>query len=133
MGVVSGIYFLKDKKDTQPQKHYRKDYKKPDFIVETVNLVVDLRDDGAIVENKMKVHRAAYADKSAAFVLNGEKQELMKVTLNGTELNAREYASTSATLSVPNVGESFDLVVVSKNYPQKNTELEGLYKAGTYT
>lgn len=108
---------------------YRLDYKKPNFIVSDVNLTIDLNDQETTVTNKMKIKRADYADKDAALFLDGKNQDLVSIDVDGKKLDASQYELSKAGLTIPKLPDGFEMIIVSKNKPQDNTELFGLYKA----
>ena len=114
----------------QQQKiKYLKDYKRPDFIVSEVNLTINLDDQEAVVINKMKIKRANYAGKNVPLILDGRNQVLVDVAINGKSLDPSLYKLTDISLTIPTLKKHFEVTVISKNKPQENTLLKGLFKS----
>lgn len=103
------------------------DYKAPEYLIETVDLTVDLFENETIVTSKMALKRQA--DQPVALILNGENLELRSLKLNGATLPAVQYKQTKRCLIIEQDETAFDLEIVTVIKPQENTELEGLYKS----
>ncbi|QSZ41343.1 aminopeptidase N [Sulfurimonas aquatica] len=108
---------------------YLKDYKKPAFSIESVNLEFDLYEEFAIVTNIMKMNKVDGNEKTLE--LHSTDLELVELYINDLKLKESRYIISKESLSVLNVPSEFTLKVVNKIYPQNNTELEGLYKSGS--
>ncbi len=107
---------------------FLKDYKKPAFQVESVNLTFELFEEYALVKNVMQIVKV---DESAHELrLDATNLELLELRLNGMKLSQNRYVIDEESLTVLNVPERFELSIHNKIYPQNNTELEGLYKSG---
>ncbi|MBV8548956.1 MAG: aminopeptidase N [Alphaproteobacteria bacterium] len=108
------------------------DYTPPDFLIDQAVVDIDIRDDHARVTARYNMRRNPKSkNKNASLVLNGEKQRLMGVTLDGTVLSHKEYKLTDKDLTIPNIkARAFTLEVASTHNPYENTELYGLYAAG---
>ncbi|MBV8030134.1 MAG: aminopeptidase N, partial [Betaproteobacteria bacterium] len=102
-----------------------KDYAPPAFVVDTVDLDIDIRADDAIVTAKLAVRRGA--GKGADLVLDGDELELQTVSLNGKTLDKSQFDLQPNSLTVRNVPDAFALETVTRIVPQANTKLEGLY------
>ena len=111
----------------QPQAIYLKDYKKPSFGIKSVNLTFELYEDETIVTNIMEFEKL---EDVADLQLNTEELELLEIELNNLPLSNGRYIITEESLTISHVPDTFRLKIVNKIYPQKNTELEGLYKSG---
>ncbi|MDD3181983.1 MAG: aminopeptidase N [Alphaproteobacteria bacterium] len=117
------------KKD--PAVTYREDYTPPAFLVDTVELDFDVQDMLTRVSSRFSAQRnPASVNDRAPLVLNGEKQKLERVVVNGIELDAQNYELTDKTLTIPFVPDDAVIEIVSTNDPSKNTALSGLYVAG---
>ena len=119
-----------------PQTTYLKDYTPPSFLIETVALDIDIRDDHTIVTSRLGVSRnPAAADPSAPLLLNGEELELLEVKLDRRTLAHTEYESGLQHLTIADVPDAFHLEVQVRILPQSNTQLMGLYasKDGLFT
>ena len=107
---------------------YLKDYKKPAFSIEKVDLVFDLYEEHTTVQNSMSIHKVDESSKN--IILDSIDLELQEIWLNDLQLKETRYRYADEKLTVLNVPSSFTLKIINKIYPQNNTELEGLYKSG---
>ena len=108
---------------------YLKDYKKPEFSIDSCELVFDLFEDYTIVKNIMKITKEDSNTKNIK--LNSVDLELLELWINDLRLNDSRYIIEDESLTILNVPESFTIKIINKIYPQNNTELEGLYKSGS--
>jgi len=116
-------------RDTQPRTIYLKDYRKPAFLIDAVELDFELFEDGARVLARHSVHRNPEAEYQRDLVLDGEDLELESVALDGGVLVEGRYVVEAEGLRVRDVPDRFELAVVTRIKPQENTRLEGLYKS----
>ena len=107
---------------------YLKDYKKPAFSIQKVDLFFDLFEEEALVTNSMQFVKLDKDEKDLK--LDAVNLELLEVSLNGLQLQESRYIIEEESLSILNVPNEFEIQIKNKIYPQKNTELEGLYKSG---
>jgi len=110
---------------------YLKDYRKPDYLIETVNLEFDLDETRTRVKSLMTV--VCNHDKCEGihpFVLNGRDMELKAVKLDGTALREQDYRLDAASLTILPVPDRFTLEIETEINPKDNTELSGLYLSG---
>lgn len=113
-----------------PQAVFLRDYQVPNFLIDTVYLHFDIHDDKTVVKAILKMQRHPEAvDQNAALVLVGEDLALESVALDGSLLSEHEYEVSSEHLTVPNVPDNFSLETCVTIYPQKNTQLMGLYQS----
>ncbi|PRW56145.1 puromycin-sensitive aminopeptidase isoform X1 isoform A [Chlorella sorokiniana] len=117
----------------QPHKEYfRKDYKPPAYLVDTIHLNFVLNEDVTRVESRMRVLPNHAAGERPALFLNGrEDVKLVSVKINGEALPVEGYEveSKGLTIKAPPAGQ-FDLEIATDVHPEQNTSLEGLYKSG---
>ena len=106
---------------------YLKDYNKPDFNCQSVDLVFDLFDEYTLVTNTMNFKKQT---KTSDLVLDSIDLELIELYLNDLKLNETRYSYGDEKLKIANVPDAFSIKIINKIYPHKNTELEGLYKSG---
>ncbi|MDA8423094.1 MAG: aminopeptidase N [Nitrospiraceae bacterium] len=110
---------------------YLKDYRKPDYLIETVNLEFDLDETQTRVKSLMTV--VCNHDKCEGihpFVLNGRELMLKAVRLDGTALREQDYKLDAASLTILPVPDRFTLEIETEINPKDNTELSGLYLSG---
>ena len=119
-----------------PTTTYLKDYTPPPFLISTVALDVDIRDDHTQVAAKLGVSRNPQAsDPAAPLVLNGEDLELISIVVDAAQLGQSEYSLSGNELVVAAVPDVFTLETLVRIKPQDNTKLMGLYasKDGYFT
>ncbi|MCM2323882.1 MAG: aminopeptidase N [Oligoflexia bacterium] len=115
----------------QPQTVFLKDYRVPDFLVETVDLRFELGEEHTDVTATVKFYRnPTSTSQRAPLVLEGERLELRSLKLDGRTLSATEYQVSPTTLQIESVSQSFTLETITRIKPQENLALEGLYKSG---
>ncbi|WP_352259499.1 aminopeptidase N [Psychrobacter sp. TB55-MNA-CIBAN-0194] len=110
-----------------PSKINLKDYKKPSFDVETVDLNIKLFEEFAQVDSTLKMVRQTAGD----IVLFGEALELLAISMNGETLTAEQYQQDAGKLTISNAPDEVVLDIQVRICPQTNTALEGLYMAGS--
>ncbi len=117
-------------REANPQATYLKDYKPPEFLIETVHLrfVLDEADTHVIATLNIKKNPESHS-KNAPLELTGEELALESVRLDQRELVKAEFQQTKESLIVPSVPQiqSFILEIETRINPKANTALEGLY------
>src|SRR5712672_2962454 len=117
-------------RDPAPVPIHLKDYAPPAFLIESVDLDVELFEDHARVRSRLALSRnPKAADSNAPLVLDAEELELESVALDGRALAAGEYAADAAHLAVAKPPARFAFETACKIYPRKNSILMGLYAA----
>ena len=112
---------------TTPGTIRRVDYTPPPFVIDTVDLDVELGRETTVVVSRLAVRRnPAAVEKPADLVLDGKKMELVSVRLDG---RAAIHEVKPETLAIRGVPESFTLEITTRLRPQDNTELTGLYRS----
>lgn len=113
----------------EPKTIYLKDYTPSKFLIDTIDLEVDIHDEKTIVRSKMVLKKNVPI--AAHLELSGENMKLITVTKNGRELTSDEYQLSAEKLVILNVAEA-DLTVETtvEIDPAHNTALEGFYKSG---
>ncbi len=115
-----------------PQKIHLKDYRPPAFLVDTIDLQVDIHDDATLVEASLAVRRnPASPTPDAPLQLDGEELQTVAVTLDGKPLGSADYHEETGTLSIAGVPDRFTLVTRVRIQPDNNTRLMGLYASRT--
>jgi aminopeptidase N len=114
-----------------PSTTFLKDYRSPDYLVDTVNLQLDLDEKRTNVKSVLIMrandHRPG---ENPPLVLNGKGLILKSLLLNGKQLKADRYAVDDEHLTITNVPEHIALEIETECEPAGNTELSGLYFAG---
>ena len=115
--------------DAAPRTIYLKDYRAPEFLIDTVDLHFDLGEERTRVRAQLQMRRAPATAANAPLVLNGHGFELDSVTLNGRVVQSADYVVEADSLTLKQLPETFLLDIVTVLRPQDNTSLEGLYKS----
>jgi aminopeptidase N len=119
--------------DVAPPRPVRLDeYRPPDFLIETVDLVFELRDSDTRVKSRLRIRRnPESSDRSAALQLDGEELALVSLALDGELLGPKRYELTAESgLIVADVPDAFSLDIETRISPETNTALSGLYMSG---
>ncbi|HJW03608.1 MAG TPA: aminopeptidase N [Azospira sp.] len=116
-------------KTETPQTIYLKDYTPPAYLVETVDLDVDIHPGCTTVTATLACRRNPAAAANQPLVLDGEELETVSVAIDGRLLNTSEYALEAETLTIATVPEQFTLQTVVRINPDANTRLSGLYRS----
>jgi len=114
-------------RDPAPVPTRLEDYAPPAFLIESIELEVELFEDHARVRARLVVTRVRAA--SSPLVLDGEELELESVALDGRRLTAGEFALEPERLTLTGVPRRFVLETISRIEPRRNTTLMGLYAA----
>ncbi|PVZ84505.1 aminopeptidase N [Serratia sp. S1B] len=108
------------------QTVYLKDYQKPSFLVDSIDLDIRVYDDHTIVDATLNIKRQTAGD----LVLLGRDLELKSIRLNGDLLSETEYQLDAEQLVLANVPDQAVIQTQVIIHPESNTMLEGLYQAG---
>ena len=113
------------------EKHttiYRKDYRVPEYLVESLDLTFELYDSFTRVTAKaVYIANQQSTEFSGQLELSGENLELVEIRLAGRILAADEYQRTDKTLGIIPGQDHFELEITTRIDPAANTSLEGLY------
>jgi len=111
---------------TQPETIHLKDYTPPPFQIPETRLLVEIGAGATLVHSELLVQRVRQEE---LLTLDGEGLELVRISLDGRELSAGEYQLDAESLTIPSVPDRFTLSLTTRIFPEKNTELEGLYRS----
>lgn len=100
---------------------YRKDYQKPSYKVEKIDLDFTIDPENTIVKNKMVLHQL----ENKPLVLNGQHMELLGVWMDGKPFDGFEL--TDKTLTIKEMPNDCVLEIHNKISPKDNSWLAGLY------
>jgi len=116
---------------TTPPVIRLKDYHPSEFLIDQVDLRVDLDLDETLVEAELSLRRNPAAPRGDGDLrLDGEQLELIDVALDGRVLPPVEYQVQDDALIVRRVPDRFLLRTRVRIRPKANTALEGLYASG---
>jgi len=113
---------------------FRKDYKKPEWDVESIDLKFDLREQGTIVETEMILKKSA-AYGGGPLVFDGEDLKLLTLEVDGKAIPISTMTISDDSLTIPaeflpSGTDSFSVKTMVEISPEKNEQLSGLYKSG---
>ena len=113
---------------TTPKTVHLKDYTPPAFLISTVDLDVDIRDDDTLVRATLAVSRHPQATGSKApLELDGDELELLSVAVDGRPLDSSAYTLDAERLTIAGVPDRFKLETVVRIRPKQNSKLMGLF------
>ncbi len=102
---------------------FRADYKRPNFLVDSVELTFHLHPTATRVIARTQYTRQDPGD----LFLYGEALKLLSLQLGGTDF---PHEATANGLWLRNLPDQFTLVIETEINPTANTELSGLYLSG---
>jgi len=114
----------------EPRPVRLKDYRPPDWLIETVDLDVSLDPTATTVRAKLRL-KPNGAGPPAPLVLDGEELKLRSLAIDGQPLPEGSFLVTPERLTIaqpPN--RPFELTIETIVDPTNNTQLMGLYRAG---
>ncbi|MFO7749988.1 MAG: aminopeptidase N [Desulfobacteraceae bacterium] len=113
------------------EKKYLKEYRPPEYTVDSIDLKFDLEEEQTLVTSFMKIRRNRQsADETTPLVLDGQDLDVRSVVAGDMVLLDHEYEVGKDYFKLNRVPEQFTLEVTTRLTPEKNTSLEGLYKSG---
>jgi aminopeptidase N len=110
-----------------------KDYRPPDWLVDTVSLDVSLHPTATKVRATLSL-RPNPNNAAAPLVLDGDGLSLVSLKLDGATMHADSYVETAENLTVSQPPNGpFTLEIETLVDPSANTQLSGLYRSnGTF-
>lgn len=113
---------------SEPKTIYLKDYKVPNYLIDTVELTFDIHDDKTTVTALSKFKKHPESKEQNSLELNGEELKLISIEVNGD--NFEDYSIKNDLLTLNNLPDNFSLKIINEIEPDKNTALQGLYRSG---
>jgi aminopeptidase N len=111
--------------------HYLKDYRPWEFELQATELEIRIEQSSAEVSSRLRLCRSPEAEAGCPLFLDGEDLEILEIRMNDRLLAPREFLQDSRGLTIFSVPDGFfDLVTRVRIFPDTNTALEGLYRAG---
>ncbi|HEX8739356.1 MAG TPA: aminopeptidase N [Casimicrobiaceae bacterium] len=113
-----------------PPVKRRLDYRAPAFLVDTIDLALELDAAATLVRSRLAVRRnpaAAAVDRTAPLVLDCEDQDAIEVAVDGRTPGPGACEIGPGTITLRGVSGSATIEIRSRNAPATNTALEGLY------
>jgi len=109
---------------------YLKDYSVPVFFVKKINLEFKLNDDCTTVQSEVLYYKNIDSKEKNDLEIFWEDLELISIILNEKELEQSKYVIWEWKITIKNTPGKFNLKIITKIYPEKNTTLMWLYKSG---
>ena len=116
-------------RDARPAAIQLADYEPPAYLIDTVELHFDLREEDTLVHSRLHMRRNGDDAYPAPLQLHGEGFELESLSLDGMPLTPESYSTDEHGLEIAEVPAVFLLECTTRLRPQENTALEGLYKS----
>jgi aminopeptidase N len=114
----------------EPRAIRLKDYRPPDWLIETVDLDVSLHPTATKVRAKLRL-KPNSAGAPAPLVLDGDEITLHALAIDGKPLPPESFVATPDRLTIAQVpNRPFELEIETIVDPTGNTQLMGLYNAG---
>ncbi len=116
----------------QKKETFLKDYAPPAYLVDSIDLLVELDPQATRVQTKLQCRPNSI--NRQPLILNGKKLELVRIVLDGIELATNQYRLEDGLLEIPQVPNApFQVEIETRINPANNTALEGLYlSSGNY-
>lgn len=111
---------------TKPTAKYRIDYTKPDFTINKIDLIFDLKPEVTTVTAQSQVVRLNR--NASTLELDSDQLTLKSIKIDGHDW--AYYQINDTKLVINNVPEQFTLMIINEIYPKDNTSLDGLYVSG---
>lgn len=116
---------------TEPKAIYLKDYQAPPYLIDTVDLIFQLFEQGTRVQSRLTLRRnPQHTQPVNQLRLNGEGLTPIWVRVDGEELSGPDYQADDQSLTLQHPAETFVLETEVEIAPESNTALEGLYRSG---
>jgi aminopeptidase N len=107
-----------------------KNYRKPDYLIDTVDLDFKLHRAETLVTARISFRRSRGTKIGTPLILDGDDLHLLSARLDGAPLDARQYRVQPDRFTLNHPPKSFTLELVTRVNPQANTALSGLYRSG---
>jgi aminopeptidase N len=117
-------------RDPSPRTTHLKDYRPPEFLVDSVALEFHLDEALTTVRSTLQLRRNPAGADGGPLVLDGQDLELVSLALDGVAVPPARAVVTPEALTVSGVPDRFALTLETRIRPAQNTALEGLYRSG---
>ncbi len=111
---------------------YLKDYKVSSYFVESIDLTYELKKDYTLVTNESKFYKNINSKEDNILKLNWNNLDIIGIFLDWKKISIEidsniELIEDNTILFLNDLPDTFELKIVTKIYPHKNTSLEWLY------
>lgn len=116
----------------QPKTIHLSDYKPSNFLIDSIDLTVDVQKDFTLVGSVLKIEKnSSVKGQKLNLELNGEGLELLDLKFNGETIPHERYQVSTDKLVILNIDhDKFVLEIQNKIDPANNKALEGFYQSG---
>lgn len=115
----------------EPKTTHLKDYKVPNFLIESIDLTVDIQTGITTVHSQLQIKRNPESSEATApLELDGKDLKLEAIKINDNQLESNQYQVTPTQLIITETPDQFTLNITVTINPDKNTKLTGLYRSG---
>ena len=112
------------------QEIFLKDYTVPEYLIETVDLTFEFKDDEkTVVKAEYKVKKNPESNAENTFILKADELELAEVRLNDNILTDKEYSFDGKVFKLENTPEEFTFQAITLIDPANNSHLMGVYRS----
>ena len=117
---------------TGKKETFLKDYTPPAYLVDRVDLRVELDPHATVVQSRLQCRANTAA--GGPLVFDGERLALLRVAIDGVDLGPEDYTFAGGRLVIPQPPAApFEVAIDTRIDPEGNTALEGLYRSsGNY-
>ncbi len=98
------------------------DYRPLTYTINSCELIFKINDDSTIVENRLHISKTSNHNDN--LILDGINLELINISIDGEIIDESNYTRDNEKISIGNLSQSFEIYIVTRIYPEKNTELE---------
>ena len=113
---------------TSATKKFLKDYRPAPFVVDSIDLKIDIEADQTLITSKLKIQRTTKDEIPLVFDMG--PYEITSVIADGMILLENEYQADQRHFRLESTPETFELEISNILHPETNTSLEGLYTSG---
>jgi aminopeptidase N len=131
LSISAQSFYINAMRTEEPPAIRLTDYRPPHWLIETVDLDVSLDPTATTVRAKLKL-RPNGGSAPAPLVLDGEDLKLRSLALDGEPLPSASFLATPERLTIAQPPHRpFELTIETVIDPTANTQLMGLYRAGS--
>ena len=115
----------------QHTEKFLKDYRPAPYLVDSIELTIDIQAEKTLVTSSMQIHRnPETADETTPLELDMGPYEITRVVANDMVLLKGEYQADQRHFKLARTPDQFCLEITNTLHPDQNTSLEGLYQSG---
>ena len=109
---------------------YLKDYRAPEYQIDSVDLIFDLALENTTVRSRLAIRAKPGTLPNTPLLLNGDDLELVNIRYDGEILPPIAYELNEEGLLIKHPASAFTLDITTKINPAANSRLSGLFVTG---